>query len=134
MRYLGLLAAIVVIACVFAYVTRTPTSSPGAANANTYGATINAVRNTVHTAAGAEQRRKWAIAQQMKTYDAGASVTYSTAGDDAETLVAVSESMNSFLCSKIADGQTGTGAAAAGFRSISCRTASGSIIVERELP
>ena len=136
MRYLGLLAAIVVIVCVFAYLMREPsTISPSAelANSNSYGATVNAVRNTVHTAAGGEQRRKWAISQQMKTDGTEASVTYSTAGPNAEMLVAASDSMNSLLCSKI-EGEVGDAAAAVGFSTISCRTTSGGIIVERELP
>ena len=134
MRYLGLLAAIVVIACVFAYVTRLPTSTTNLANSNSYAATINTVRNTIHTATTAEQRRKWAIAQQMKTYGSTDPVSYSTEGEQAEKLVAVSASMNSLICSKIADGEVGSSAAAAGFRSISCRTATGVEVVEKGLP
>ncbi len=131
MRYLGLLAALVVMVCVFAYVTRLSSPSPDAANSNSYGETINAVRSTVQTAGGPERRRKWAIAQQMKSQGFADPVSYSTEGAQAENLIAVSGSMNSLLCSKIADGEVGSSAAAAGFASISCRTNSGVTVVER---
>ena len=133
MRYLGFVAAVVVIACVYAYVTRMPSPSTELANSNSYGATIDAVRNTVNTAAGAEQRRKWAIEQQMKTYGSGESLTYSTEGSNAEMLVAVSAAMNSLLCAKIADGKSGKDAVAAGFTSLSCRTTSGVVVLEKGL-
>jgi hypothetical protein len=89
---------------------------------------------TVHTATGAEQRRKWAIAEQMKTSGSAEAVTYRTDGNNAETLIAASDSMNSFLCAKIIDGGAGKGAAAIGFTTISCRTLSGGVIVEKGLP
>ena len=134
MKYLGLLAAVVVIVCVFAYVSRMPTSTPGMTNANSYASTINAVRNTVHTAAGAEQRRKWAVAEQMKTYSSAPGVNFSTEGENAETLIATADAMNSMLCSTITDGESGTRAAAIGFTSISCRTSTGGIVIEKDLP
>lgn len=134
MRYLGLVAAIVVMVCVFAYVMRLPSTSSDLANSNSYAATVNAVRNAVKTAAGAEQRRRWAIAQQLKASDPAREVTYNTDGDDAQTLVVVSGLMNSTQCSIIADGEIGRAAAAIGFTSINCRTLSGGTVFERDLP
>jgi hypothetical protein len=132
MRYLGLLAAMVVMVCVFAYVTRLPTSTQESTNANSYAATINAVRTTVRSAGGSEQRRKWAIAQQMKTHGSADAVAYSTEGEGAETLVAVLDSMNSLLCSKI-EADVGDAAAGIGFDTLSCRTTSGGLVAERNL-
>ena len=134
MRYLGLVAAIVVVVYVFAYVTRLPTSPEGGANANSYAATINSVRNTIHTAGGAEQRRKWAIAQQMRSYGTADDVAYRAEGENAETLVVMSETMGSMVCSNLAGGEVGTAAAAVGFTSISCRTPTDGIILEKDLP
>jgi hypothetical protein len=58
----------------------------------------------------------------------------STDGGEAETLVVASEGMNTLTCARIAGGEVGKDAAALGFTSISCRTASGGIVVEKELP
>ena len=134
MRYLGLMAAIVVLACVFAYVMNLPSKTSRDGDSNSYGNTINSVRSTIKAASGAEQRRKWAIAQQMKTYGSTETFRFSTGGENAETIVVASENMDSLMCSRLASGEIGTNAAEVGFRSISCRTTADGIVVEKELP
>jgi hypothetical protein len=132
MRYLGLLAAIVVMVCIFAYVTRLPTTG-SQANSQDYGTTVNAVRESVRNSAGAEQRRKWAIALQMKTEGPFGSMSYTADGENAETLVVRSDSMDLTTCSSFVKGENGTAAAEMGFSRLSCRTTSNGIIQERDL-
>jgi hypothetical protein len=133
MRYLGLLAAIVVTVCVFAYVTRLSTTG-SQANSQDYGTTVNAVRGSVRNSTGAEQRRKWAIALQMKTEGPMGDNNYNAEGENAEKLIVSSDSMDISSCSSFASSENGTAAAEMGFTQLSCRTMSGGIVQERELP
>ena len=133
MRFLGLLAAIVVMVCVFAYVTRRPTTG-SQANSQDYGATVNAVRESVRNSAGAEQRRKWALALQMKTEGPMGNISYGAEGENAEILILRSESMDIAICSSFARSENGAAAADAGFTKLSCRTTANGIIQERDLP
>ena len=128
MRYLGLIAAVVVILCVFAYITRLPTNN--ATSSQDYGATVNAVRDTVRNASGAERRRSWVISLQMRSNLA----SFGTEGENAETLVVRSDSMDFTFCSAFAEGENGAVATSVGFASLSCRTTENGIISEIPLP
>ena len=133
MRYLGLLAAIVVMVCVFAYMTRI-SSTGSQANSQDYGSTVNAVRDSVRNSAGAEQRRKWVVSLQMKSYGLPYGANYRAEGENAETLVVRSDAMDLTSCSNFASGENGTAAAEMGFTQLSCRTLANGIIQERALP
>jgi hypothetical protein len=135
MRYLGILTAIVVAACVFAFVTRysaNRSSSGDTKNTQDYGATVNAVRETVKNSSGSEMRKKWAITQEMKESGASEARNYSTDGQNAEVLVIRSGSMDITACSNFMS-ENGNAAASIGFTSLSCRTTANGVVLEREL-
>ena len=135
MRYLGIVTAIVVAVCVFTFVTRYSTneSSSNLESPQDYGATVNAVRDTVRNASGAEQRKRWAVTLQMKVSGSPDEASYSIEGANSEVLVIRSDSMDIVRCSNFAKSDNGVAAASLGFTSLSCRTNSNGVVLERQL-
>ena len=136
MRYLGIVTAIVVALCVFIFVTHyssTGSSSDNKQNTQDYGATVNAVRETVRNVSGGEQRKKWAIALQMKVTGTPDEANYGVEGANSEILVIRSESMDLSRCSNLIKSQNGSDAGNIGFTSVSCRTNSNGVVLERAL-
>lgn len=136
MRYLGIVTAIVVAACVFTIITRYSNRDPSSGNnknSDDYGATINAVRETVRNSNGSELRKKWVITQQMKEYGSADAMNYNTDGSNAEVLVIRSDSMDITTCSNFIRSEIGIAAAGVGFTSVRCRTMSDGVVLERNL-
>lgn len=136
MRYLGIVTAIVVTVCVFTFVTRYSTSEFPSANSKSsrdYGATVNSVRETVRKVTSEEERGKWAIALQMKMTGTPDEASYGVEGANSEVLVIRSDSMDLSRCSNFAMSENGVAAAGVGFTSVSCRTSSNGVVLERIL-
>jgi hypothetical protein len=136
MRYLGLIAALVLIVCGVTYYTREPVVGPNGQPLGTerYSSAINAARGASKFV-DAEKRRRWAVSMQSNDYEnpQGGQSQYSTAGENSEILVVTSISMDNFRCASIASGSIGTAAAREGFTKLSCRNRSNDLVFDADL-
>ena len=136
MRYLGIITAIIVAVSVFTFVTRYSTnesSTGNTKNSENYGATVNAVRETVRSVTNEEQRRKWAIALQMNVTGAPDEANFGVEGAISEVLVIRSDSMDISRCSNFINSENAVAAGRVGFTLISCRTTSNGMVLEKDL-
>ena len=133
MRYLGIVTALVVAVCVFTFVSRnaSESSTDNTKSSQDYGATVNAVRETVRNVSGNEQRKKWAFALQMKVTGMPDEANYDVEGANSEILVIRSDSMDLSRCSSFLKSEYGLEAGSIGFTSVSCRTSSNGVVLER---
>ena len=139
MRYLGLIAAVVLILCGLTYFTSQPVVDPlgQSQGGDRYTSAINAARG-VSKNVGAEARKKWALSMQNQSYSnpdsfsAIEGANFSTDGEFSETLVISAADATGSQCTAFGHSQYGVEAAKQGFTELVCRSHSNG--AEYEVP
>jgi len=123
MKEIGFVAALVLILCGIVYWSRQSTgiNQDSAAN-TTYESAVRTAKN-VKSVADTDTRRRWVLSLQL-TAAHDPDTAYAAQGDDADTLVVLSNDADSNSCSVFAKGEHGVAAATIGFTEVDCRNRS----------